>query len=171
LEEFMNCPYEHINTREVGYRLQARAIIKGGPLAPNLKGFVVFTAVPGGTEVYTEITGLPSFKPASEGNPQIGPFGFHIHKNGNCTVGNPTTPFMAADGHWNPTNQPHGNHAGDFPVLFSNGGRARMTFFTNKFKVENIIGKSVIIHESPDDYRTQPSGNSGRMLACGVIIS
>ena len=77
----MNCPYEHINTREVGYRLQARAIIKGGPLAPNLKGFVVFTSVPGGTEVYTEITGLPSFKPASEGNPQIGPFGFHIHKN------------------------------------------------------------------------------------------
>ena len=167
----MNCPYEHINTREVGYRLQARAIIKGGPLAPNLKGFVVFTSVPGGTEVYTKITGLPSFKPASGGNPQIGPFGFHIHKNGNCTVGNPTTPFMAVDGHWNPTNQPHGNHAGDFPVLFSNGGRARMTFFTNKFKVENIIGKSVIIHESPDDYRTQPSGNSGRMLACGVIIS
>jgi len=44
-------------------------------------------------------------------------------------------------------------------------------FFTNKFKVENIIGKSVIIHESANDYRTQPSGNSGRMLACGVIIS
>lgn len=109
----MNYPYECINcvnTREVGYRRQARAIIKGGPLAPNLKGFVVFTDVPGGTEVYTEITGLPSFKPAAGGNPQVGPFGFHIHQNGDCTVGNPAKPFMAADGHWNPTNQPHGSH-------------------------------------------------------------
>lgn len=44
-----------------------------------------------------------------------------------------------------------------------------MTFFTNKFNVAQIIGKSVIIHESPDDYRTQPSGASGKMLACGVI--
>ncbi len=167
----MNYPYEYFDYREVPYRRQARAIMKGGPLAPNLKGFVVFTDVPGGTEVYTEINGLPNFRPAENGNPQIGPFGFHIHKNGNCTIGNPTKPFMAADGHWNPTNQPHGNHAGDFPVLFSNGGRARMTFFTNKFKVRDIIGKSVIIHESPDDYRTEPSGNSGRMMACGVIIT
>ena len=165
--EYTNCFYN----REIGFRRQARAIIRGGPLAPNIRGFVVFTDVPSGTEVYTEITGLPSFRPASNDRPQIGPFGFHIHENGNCSVGNPSRPFIAAGGHWNPTNQPHGNHAGDFPVLFSNGGKARMTFFTNKFKVSNIIGKSVIIHESPDDYRTQPSGNSGRMLACGVIIT
>lgn len=67
------------------------------------------------------------------------------------------------------TGQPHGNHAGDFPVLFSNNGSSRMSFFTSKFKVADIIGRSVIIHESPDDYRTQPAGNSGRKLACGVI--
>lgn len=59
------------------------------------------------------------------------------------------------------TKGPHGNHAGDFPVLFSNGGRARMRLFTSKFKVRDIIGKSVIIHENPDDYRSQPAGNSG----------
>ena len=94
-------------TREAVNRRQARAIIKGGPLAPNLKGFVVFTDVPGGTEVYTEITGLPGFRPAEGGNRQIGPFGFHIHQNGNCTVGDPKMPFKAAGGHWNPTNQPH----------------------------------------------------------------
>ncbi|MDP4091286.1 MAG: superoxide dismutase family protein, partial [Bacillota bacterium] len=70
---------------------------------------------------------------------------------------------------WNPTNQPHGNHAGDFPVLFSNDGFARMTFFTNKLTVDQIIGKSLVIHEGPDDYRTQPAGASGRRLACGVI--
>lgn len=156
---------------EAIYRRKARAIIKGGPLAPDLKGFVVFTDVPGGTEVYTEITGLPGFKPAQGVNPQIGPFGFHLHQYGDCTAGSPDKPFMAAGEHWNPTNQPHGNHAGDFPVLFSNGGKARMTFFTNKFKVADIIGKSVVIHESPDDYRTQPAGNAGRRLACGVIIT
>jgi len=74
-------------------------------------------------------------------------------------------------GHYsaNEYTQPHGNHAGDFPVLFSNAGVARMSFFTNRFHVNDIIGKSVIIHESPDDYRSQPAGNSGKKLACGII--
>jgi len=58
-----------------------------------------------------------------------------------------------------------------FSVLFSNGGRARMTFFENKFKIPQIIGKSVIIHQGPDDYKTQPSGNSGKMTTCGVIFA
>jgi len=44
-----------------------------------------------------------------------------------------------------------------------------MWFFTNEFKVSNIIGKSVVIHQSPDDYRTQPAGASGKKLGCGVI--
>ncbi|NLG83160.1 MAG: superoxide dismutase family protein, partial [Firmicutes bacterium] len=65
--------------------------------------------------------------------------------------------------------QPHGNHAGDFPVLFSNHGRARMGFFTDRFKVVDVVGRAAIIHENPDDYRTQPAGASGRRLACGVI--
>ena len=180
----MNCPFyctncimsrEILNEEELyrdpGFRRQARAIIKGGPFAPRIKGFVVFTDVPNGTEVYTEITGLPTFKQAEGDKPQIGPFGFHIHQGGSCMVGDPANPFKKADGHWNPLAQPHGNHAGDFPVLFSNAGKARMTFFTNKFKVADIIGKSVIIHESPDDYKTQPAGGSGRKLACGVIIA
>jgi Cu-Zn family superoxide dismutase len=85
-------------------------------------------------------------------------------------VGDPTSPFLTAGEHYNPTNQPHGNHAGDFPVLFSNDGRAVMNFFTNKFTVGEIIGKSVVIHQNPDDYRTQPAGNSGKRLACGVIF-
>jgi Cu-Zn family superoxide dismutase len=84
-------------------------------------------------------------------------------------VGDPEDPFMDAGSHWNPDNQPHGNHAGDFPVLFSNNGQAKMKFFTDRFKVRDVIGKTVIIHQSPDDYRTQPSGNSGKRLACGII--
>ena len=116
-----------------------------------------------------KVNGLPSYMPAMNGNPQIGPHEFHLHQNGTCAVGDPSNPFISAGEHWNPTSQPHGNHAGDFPVLFSNNGYSRMTFFTDKFNVAQIIGKSVIIHESPDDYRTQPSGASGNRLACGVI--
>lgn len=145
------------------------AYIKGGPLAPNLKGIVYFYDVAGGTEVCTYIEGLPPYQPAQGDQAPIGPFGFHIHENDTCAVGDPTDPFMAAGGHWNPDNQPHGNHAGDFPVLFSNDGYARMCFFTNRFKPQDVTGKTIIIHQNPDDYRTQPSGNAGKRLACGII--
>jgi len=148
---------------------QSAAVIRGGPLAPGLQGVVTFKEVPGGTEVCVDVTGLPQYRPAMYNEEPVGPHGFHIHELGTCDIGDPTDPFQAAGEHWNPYNQPHGNHAGDFPVLFSNNGRARMCFFSNKFKPENVIGKSVIIHQNPDDYRSQPSGNAGKRLGCGVI--
>ncbi|WP_307258367.1 superoxide dismutase family protein [Oikeobacillus pervagus] len=147
----------------------ARARIIGGPLARNLEGYVFFFEEPNGTEVYVEVSGLPKFRPGRGKQKQIGPHGFHIHEYGNCEVGNKNDPFKAAGEHWNPYNQPHGNHPGDFPVLFSNDGYARMSFFTNKFRVDDIIGKSVVIHQGPDDYQSQPSGDAGKRLACGVI--
>ncbi|HHV99867.1 MAG TPA: superoxide dismutase family protein [Clostridiaceae bacterium] len=149
----------------------AVARIRGGPLAPEIQGVVYFIDIPGGTMVNVYVTGLPPYQPASDGKQPVGPHGFHIHEFGNCQEGSQDDPFMQAGQHWNPTNQPHGNHAGDFPVLFSNNGRAVMSFFTNKFKPKDVVGKSVIIHENPDDYRTQPSGNAGKRLACGVIMS
>lgn len=145
------------------------ARIHGGPLAPDINGVVAFENVPGGTEVTAIIRGMPSYSPARNGQNPIGPFGFHLHEKGNCDIGDPNSPFEGAGGHWNPDNQPHGNHAGDFPVLFSNDGYSRMTFFTNRFRPEDVVGKSVVIHQNPDDYRTQPSGDSGERLACGVI--
>lgn len=151
------------------YGMTAVAEIHGGPLAPQITGVVYFQDVSGGTWVSAEIHGLPPFQPAQNGNDPIGPHGFHIHENGTCEVGNPGDPFQAAGGHWNPTNQPHGNHAGDFPVLFSNNGYAKMFFFTNKFYVAQAVGKAVIIHQNPDDYRSQPAGDAGKRLACGVI--
>lgn len=151
-------------------RRRAHAFISGGPLAPDIQGIVIFMDVPGGTEIFAEIHGLPPYKPATgESNP-IGPIGFHLHENGTCQEGNPDEPFTAAGEHWNPYNQPHGNHAGDFPVLFSNDGYSRMSFFTDKFNVSDIIGKSIILHQNPDDYRTQPAGDAGKRLACGVIL-
>ncbi len=153
----------------IAQRRIARAVLRGGPLAPEISGTVLFFGVPGGTEVIVEVHGLPQYRPGREGRDPIGPFGFHLHENGSCRVGDPNDPFQAAGGHWNPDNQPHGNHAGDFPVLFSNNGYARMMFFTNKFRVADAVGKAVIIHQNPDDYRSQPSGNAGKRLACGVV--
>jgi Cu-Zn family superoxide dismutase len=148
---------------------EAVACVMGGPLAPRIRGYVFFYTVPGGTLVCAYIYGLPPYSPATEDSPPIGPHGFHIHEKGNCEAGDPGDPFYAAGGHWNPYEQPHGNHAGDFPVLFSNNGFAMTCFFTNKFYPADVIEKSVIIHQNPDDYRTQPAGDAGKRLACGVI--
>lgn len=147
----------------------AYAMVAAGPDYPSITGLVTFADVPGGVRVCAEISGLPPYKPAAGGKQPIGPFGFHIHEKGHCIVGDPAKPFEACGGHWNPTNQPHGNHAGDFPVLFSNNGRASTCFFSDKFAVADILGRSVMIHENPDDYRTQPAGDSGKRIACGEI--
>ncbi len=147
----------------------AFSIMKGGPLAPNLRGMVYFFNVPDGVQACAFIAGLPKYEPGEGDNQPIGPHGFHIHEFGNCKVGDPNNPFKEAGDHWNPTNQPHGNHAGDFPVLFSNDGTAIVCFFTNKFKTQDAIGKSIIIHQNPDDFKSQPSGNAGKRLACGII--
>ncbi|SEA64704.1 superoxide dismutase, Cu-Zn family [Thalassobacillus cyri] len=158
----------------VPYRQQqpgkrAHAKLEGGPLAEELKGDVNFYELPYGVEVFVQVQGLPKYQPGGNGKKQIGPHGFHIHEKGSCQVGDQKSPFEAAGGHWNPDNQPHGNHAGDFPVLFSNDGFAQMMFFTNRFKIDDILNKTVIIHESPDDYQTQPAGDAGKRLACGII--
>ena len=147
----------------------ACARICGGELAPQLSGRVCFFDVPGGTWIEAEICGLPPYRPAGSDGQPVGPHGFHIHAGDSCEPVHSDDPFSEAGGHWNPDNQPHGNHAGDSPVLFSNHGLALMYFFTDRFSVRDVIGKTVIIHQSPDDYRSQPAGNSGKRLGCGVI--
>ena len=149
----------------------AYAIIMAGPDYPSIKGLVTFAGMPDGVMVCADITGLPPYRPASGNRQPVGPFGFHIHERGGCEIGDPEKPFEeCCGGHWNPAGQPHGNHPGDFPVLIpGTNGRARMCFITDKFTVGDILGRSVMIHENPDDYRTQPSGNSGKRIACGTI--
>lgn len=147
----------------------AFASVRGSSLAPNLHGNVFFYSVPGGTDVSAEFWGLPLYQPATNNSQPIGPFGFHVHEYGVCEITDPDNPFLSAGSHYNPTDQPHGNHAGDFPVVFSNNGYARMNFFTDKFKPADIIGKSVLLHQNPDDFKSQPAGNSGKRMACGVI--
>lgn len=148
---------------------KAVAFIKGGNLAPKLYGTVCFVDVPLGVMVYVYVKNLPEYAPSSQFKPPIGPFGFHLHEKGCCDIDNLEKPFTCAGGHFNPDNQPHGNHAGDFPPLFSNDGVCIMSFFTNRFKVKDIINQAVIIHENPDDFKSQPSGNAGRRIACGIV--
>lgn len=93
-------------------------------------------------------------------------YGMHIHEFGDCTP-----PFDKTGGHYNPYNTEHPEHAGDMPPLMSNNGYAWMSFFDGRFTIEEIIGKSVIIHHMRDNFTTQPSGDSGEKIACGVIYA
>lgn len=81
------------------------------------------------------------------------------------------TPFANALTHFNPYDRPHPYHSGDLPPLFSSGGYAVSVFLTDRFSVNEVLGRAVIVHSSPDDFTTQPSGNSGEKIACGIIIA
>lgn len=137
--------------------LQAQAIVKGGKEHPNLRGTVRFTARGNGILVAAEICGLPES--------ETGFFAFHIHEGGDCGGED----FSDTKGHFNPRNREHPCHAGDLPPLLSCGGRAELTVLTNRFSICDIHGKTVVIHAEPDDFHTQPSGNAGAKIACGVI--
>ena len=150
-------------------RPEAYAFIRGSSEYPQIRGLMLFYSENGGTWAEVEVRGLPDYRPATASSQPIGPFGFHIHDGKACGPANAKPPFPDSRGHFNPANQPHGNHAGDLPVLFSNNGYAKMSFFTDKFKPKDIYYKTVVIHLNPDDYRTQPAGNSGTKIACGVI--
>ena len=138
----------------------AFAQINGGEKNPHIKGMVQFYQVPlGGLVVEVEVMGLPanSWQEASF-------HGFHIHENGDCE-----DDFMKTGSHFNPTDRPHPEHLGDFPVLMAVDGYAWMCFYDAKLTISQIMGRSVVIHDKPDDFRTQPAGDSGDKIACGVI--
>ena len=101
--------------------------------------------------------------------------GLHIHEGADCSGD-----AMGAKGHFNPHGKPHGlpgsaeRHAGDLPNLRANKvGRANVHYdadiLTLTPRPANIIGRALVVHAGPDDYRTQPTGNSGARIACGVI--
>lgn len=142
----------------------AKAHIKGGRTYPKINGFVSFRETKSGVLVTAKITGLPQSKNSCTGRF----FGFHIHEGTSCS-GNATDEFANAKSHLNTNKCPHPFHVGDLPPLIENNGYAYMRVLTNKFKIKDIIGKVIIIHDMPDDFTTQPSGNSGTKIACGKI--
>ncbi len=142
----------------------AVAVMEGGPLNREIHGTVKFYQESDGVFVAADIFGLPDPAEACKN----GIFAFHIHGGKACT-GNEADPFADAGTHYNPQSCPHPYHAGDMLPLFGAGGRAFLAFFTDRFSVNEILGKTVVIHDRPDDFTTQPSGNAGERIACGVI--
>ncbi len=130
----------------------------------EVRGTVHFTKVDGGVRVVAEVTGLTP-----------GLHGFHVHEFGDAT----SPDGSAAGGHFNPGEAPHGGHdsaerhAGDFGNLEADSsGRARLDRVDPMLKLagpHSIIGRGLIVHAAPDDLKSQPTGNAGGRVACGVI--
>ena len=131
----------------------------------QVRGLVMFHERDGHLMVHARISGL---KPNAE-------HGFHVHETGSCA----STDGTSAGGHFNPDGKPHGpqaaaHHAGDLPALKADANgmadaRFTLTGPTVADGPASVVGRSVVVHAQPDDYSTQPTGNSGARLACGVI--
>ena len=130
-------------------------------------GTVTFAERMGKVYVTAEVTGLA---PGKE-------HGFHMHEKGDCSSGD----GMSTGGHWNPDATPHGpqsgpHHAGDMPSLLADANGVAKTSFTLEGVTvvagpRSVVGRGLIVHKDPDDYKTQPTGNAGVRVACAVITA
>ena len=130
----------------------------------RVQGIVTFTQVSEGVQIVAEVKGLTP-----------GLHGFHIHEHGDCS----SPDASSAGGHFNPSHAKHGapdgkeRHAGDLGnIVADKSGVAHYSRIDKMIRLDgpdSIIGKSVIVHVNPDDFRTQPTGNAGGRVACGVI--
>jgi superoxide dismutase, Cu-Zn family len=143
----------------------SRAICILQPLENSgVAGTVTFVQTSAGVDIQAHLTGL---KP--------GEHGFHIHEFGDCSAGDGS----CAGGHFNPTGMPHGGpdsgkrHAGDLGnILADSHGKAEYQRLDKVIELDgphSIIGRSIVVHAGRDDLTSQPSGNSGGRIACGVI--
>ena len=132
----------------------------------TVSGTASFVQFDGKVQVTATISGL---KPNGE-------YGFHIHEAGDCSSGD----GMSAKGHFNPLGKPHAHagvaerHAGDLPSLKSDGGgnaslTADLDIITVAPGPTSVVGRGLIVHAQPDDFKTQPTGNAGARSACAVI--
>ena len=150
---------------------RTQAVVRGNSQHRALHGQICFYRMKDGTLVTAEVYGLPT-------NTKSNIFALHIHEGSSCTgntsnqfAGGTSDPFASTGGHYNPTRMPHPLHSGDLLPLFGNDGFAYYTFYTQRFKPEDVLGRTIVIHSDPDDFRTQPSGASGTKIACGVITA
>jgi len=131
-----------------------------GPASGStVSGTVTVTAVAGGVRLEVKATGLTP-----------GVHGFHVHDVGDCSAPDASS----AKGHFNPGAKPHGSHAGDLSDLTANAsGTATLSVVMTGLSLDDgpasIIGRAFVIHADPDDHVSQPAGNSGKRVACGVI--
>ena len=136
----------------------AVAQITGGAETPWLSGCAEFYQEHGCVLIVAKISELPR-------KSETGFFGFHIHQGESCFGPD----FSRTGSHYNPAERVHPEHAGDLPPLLQCNGNAYLSVRTDRFSIKDIIGRTVVIHSDPDDFRTQPAGNAGKKIACGVI--
>lgn len=142
-------------------RPRAYASVQGEGEYSDVQGLVYLYEVPfGGILIEAEVFGLPDLP--GEREPSF--YGFHIHEFGDCSTG-----LQRTGGHYNPKNVKHPMHAGDLPPLPSSGGYAWLAYYNANLELYDIVGRSVIVHRNSDDFRSQPSGDAGEKMACGVI--
>jgi Cu-Zn family superoxide dismutase len=138
-------------------RLEARS-------GSSVAGTVTFTPAGDKVRVEARVDGLTP-----------GAHGFHVHELGDCSAAD----GASAKGHFNPAGKMHGHaggehHAGDMPNLEADAsGNASLVVEVAQMAIvegpAGIVGRSVVVHADPDDYKSQPAGNSGKRIACGVI--
>jgi Cu-Zn family superoxide dismutase len=144
--------------------LKAVAVLQ--PTSGNkVSGTVTFTEVADGVQIQAEITGLPP-----------GNHGFHVHEFGDCSAGDGSS----AGAHFNPSHKRHAapdapeRHVGDMGnVQADASGKAKLEYVDHQISLANdqrsVIGRSVVVHAKADDLKSQPAGDAGARVACGVI--
>jgi superoxide dismutase, Cu-Zn family len=142
---------------------KATAALRGGA-GSEVEGVVTFTQTPEGVHVNARVTGLAP-----------GTHGFHIHEFGDCSAAD----FTSTGGHFNPAGAPHAGpdaaarHNGDMGNVEANAaGVATLDLVDGKLAFDgpnSILGRGLIVHAAADDLKTQPTGNAGGRVACGVI--
>jgi superoxide dismutase, Cu-Zn family len=147
----------------------AVAVLKASPEYPRLKGTVRFMQEGDHVWVVARVSGI--------GKPGL--YGFHLHEVGKCDPGAPGKRFESAGSHFNPTGAPHAcinspqHHAGDLGNLSIAGDHTGVveeaTEMLSLSGPGSVVGRAVVLHAGQDDCATQPSGNSGARIACGVV--
>jgi Cu-Zn family superoxide dismutase len=142
---------------------KAVAVIRGAA-GDSIEGTVTFSQAAGGTRVQAHVSGLTP-----------GTHGFHVHEYGDCSAKD----FASAGGHFNPAGDPHADpkaekrHAGDMGnIEASKAGVGELDYVDPKLKfdgADSVLGRGVIVHANADDLKTQPTGNAGGRVACGVV--
>jgi Cu-Zn family superoxide dismutase len=148
--------------------LSATATLQGAPEDTDFKGTITLTPEGEGVRVVAHLEGVDL----------NGQHGFHVHETGDCSHGEGDKHFTSAGGHFNPTNTEHAcpptepRHAGDLGNIEVTNGTGHLETTTNLLSLSgpnSAVGKAIILHAKADDCKTQPTGDAGDRLACGVV--
>jgi Cu-Zn family superoxide dismutase len=155
---------EHVHQHDASSNYEKAVCVLHPTEGNKVNGTVYFTKTDSGVQVTVNIEGLAP-----------GKHGFHIHEFGDCSAVDGTS----AGGHFNPGGHEHGSpnsemrHKGDLGNVEANEeGVAQMEYLDKHLKlngINSIIGRSIIVHADEDDLTSQPTGNAGARVACGVI--